>query len=44
MVLEEGKYYMDGDVKYKCIRESGIAMYYSLADLVGNYVEVVFEE
>lgn len=44
MVLEEGKYYMDGDVKYKCIRESGIAMYYSLADLVGNYVEVVVEE
>lgn len=44
MVLEEGKYYMDGDVKYKCIRESGIAMYHSLADLVGNYVEVVVEE
>ena len=44
MVLEEGKYYMDGDVKYKCIRESGIAMYYSLADLVGNYVEVVTED
>lgn len=43
MVLEEGKYYMDGDVKYKCIRESGIAMYYSLADLVGNYVEIVTE-
>ena len=44
MVLEDGKYYMDGGLKYLCIRESGIAMYYSLADLVGNYVEGVVEE
>jgi len=44
MVLEDGKYYMDGGLKYLCIRESGIAMYYSLADLVGNYVEEVVEE
>ena len=44
MVLEEGKYYMDGGLKYLCIRESGIAMYYSLADLVGIYVEGVVEE
>lgn len=44
MVLEDGKYYRDGGLKYRCIRESGIAMYYSLADLVGNYVEEVVEE
>lgn len=44
MVLEDGKYYMDGGLKYLCIRESGIAMYYSLADLIGNYVEEVVEE
>ena len=41
MVLEEGRFYMDGDVKYKCIRNSGNPLYYSLDVLVGNYVEIV---
>lgn len=43
MVLEEGKCYKEGAVKYKALRDSGIALYYSLADLVGNYVEIVEE-
>ena len=43
MVLEEGKFYLDGGVKYKCIRNSGNPLYYSLDVLVGNYVEVVNE-
>lgn len=41
MVLENGKYYMDGGVKYLCVRDSGNPLYYSLDVLVGNYVEVV---
>ena len=41
MVLEEGRFYMDGGVKYKCIRNSGNPLYYSLDVLVGNYVEIV---
>ena len=43
MVLEEGKYYVEGDVKYKALRDSGIALHYSLIDLAGNYVEVIEE-
>lgn len=40
MVLEEGKFYIDNGVKYKCVRDSGNALWYSLDVLVGNYVEV----
>lgn len=43
MVLEEGKFYIDNGVKYKCIRDSGNPLYYSLDVLVGNYVEIVEE-
>ena len=43
MVLEAGKYYIDNDVKYKCVRDSGNPLYYSLDVLVGNYVEIVNE-
>ena len=43
MVIEAGKYYTDGGVKYKAFRDSGIAMHYSLFDLVGTYVEVIEE-
>lgn len=39
MELVAGKYYMDGDVLYLCIRSSEVAMPYNLADLVsGGYV------
>ena len=34
-------YYIQNDVIYKCIRSSGVALYHNLADLVGNYVEIV---
>lgn len=40
MAVENGKYYMQYDVEYLCIRDSGIALYADLKDLVGNYVEV----
>ena len=43
MVLEEGKFYIDNGVKYKCVRDSGNPLYYSLDVLVGNYVEIVNE-
>jgi hypothetical protein len=43
MVLEEGKFYIDNGVKYKCVRDSGNAIWYSLDVLVGNYVEIVEE-
>lgn len=43
MELEEGKFYIDNDVKYKCIRDSGNPLYYSLDVLEGNYVEIVNE-
>lgn len=44
MELFEGKYYTQNDVLYLCIRDSGIAMQYDLADLVtSKYFEVVSE-
>lgn len=40
MELVEGLYYTDKDVLYLCIRDSGIALSYDLADLVsGGYVK-----
>ena len=43
-VLESGKYYAQGGVKYLCIRDAGMALAYDLADLVGaGYVEAVTE-
>lgn len=41
MILEAGKCYMDGGIKYRALRDSGNPLYYSLDVLVGNYVEVV---
>lgn len=38
--LVEGKYYTEYDVKYLCIRQLAQSVWH-LADLVGNYVEVV---
>lgn len=40
--LVEGKYYTEYDVKYLCIRQLAQSVWH-LADLVGNYVEVVNE-
>lgn len=42
MELVNGKFYVDKDVLYECIRDSGQAMAYDLSDLVsGGYVQVV---
>lgn len=40
MELVQGKYYTENNVKYRCIRELAQSVWH-LADLVGNYVEVV---
>jgi len=40
MELVEGKYYTEEGVKYLCVRELAQSVWH-LADLVGNYVEVV---
>lgn len=44
MALEEGKYYSQGGVIYKCTRSTGIAVYHPLSALVGLYVEVADAE
>ena len=41
MTVEEGKYYIEEDIVYKCIRDSGQPLYASCASLVGNYFEKV---
>lgn len=41
MRLEAGKYYIQNDVIYLCIRDTGNPVYHALADLIGHYVEVV---
>lgn len=43
MTLENGKYYSQDGVTYLCTRDTGIAVYNPLVDLVGLYV-VVAEE
>lgn len=40
MALEEGKYYSQGGVVYRCIWSTGIPVYHPLSELVGLYVEV----
>ena len=40
MALEKGKYYSQDVIIYLCNRDSGIADYNRLADLVGIYVEL----
>lgn len=42
MVLVSGLYYSQYDVIYLCTRDTGIAVYSALADLVGLYVEVAY--
>jgi hypothetical protein len=41
MRLEAGKYYIQNDVIYLCIRDTGNPVYHALADLIEIYVEVV---
>lgn len=41
MALENGKYYTQSDVLYKCTRDTGNPVYHALSELVGLYVEVV---
>lgn len=41
MALENGKYYTQDGVLYKCIRDTGNPVYHALRELVGIYVEVV---
>ena len=40
MALENGKYYTKDGVTYLCTRDSGIALHHTLAELVGQYVEL----
>lgn len=40
MAIEEGKYYIENDVIYICIRDSGVPLYTALANVIGNYVDV----
>ena len=41
MEIYKGLYYIQYDVTYLCIRDSGQPLYHDLSTLVGNYVEVV---
>lgn len=40
MAIEKGKFYIENDVIYVCIRDSGVPLYTALANVIGNYVEV----
>lgn len=41
MALQNGKYYTQGGVLYKCTRDTGNPVYHALSALVGIYVELV---
>lgn len=41
MELFNGKYYIQNAEVYKCTRDSGMPLSFNLADLIGQYVEVV---
>ena len=41
MALQNGKYYTQSDVLYKCTRDTGAPVYHALSALVGIYVESV---
>ena len=41
MALENGKYYIQNEIVYRCTRDTVNPVYNALADLVGIYVEVV---
>lgn len=40
MVIYNGKYYLEDNILYKCIRDSGNPLYAQLKNLVGIYVEL----
>lgn len=40
MAVEKGLYYIENNIIYKCIRDSGNPLYSTAASLVGNYFEV----
>lgn len=42
MRLENGKFYIQNDVIYKCTRDTGNPVYHALSDLIGLYVEEVY--
>lgn len=44
MEVFAGKYYLEDEIIYKCIRDSGQPLYATCASLVGNYFEVAEEE
>lgn len=44
MEVFNGKYYIEDEIIYKCIRDSGQPLYATCASLVGNYFEVAEEE
>ena len=41
MALENGKYYTQSGVIYRCTRDTGNPVYNALSELVGLYVEVI---
>jgi hypothetical protein len=41
MALENGKYYTQDGVTYRCIYSTGNPVYHNLSDLVGLYVETI---
>lgn len=40
MAIEKDKFYIENDVIYLCIRDSGVPLYTALANVIGNYVEI----
>ena len=41
MALQNGLYYTQSGVLYRCTRDTGNPVYHALSELVGVYVEVV---
>lgn len=44
MIYYNGKYYIENEVLYLCVRDSGIALQFMPSVLVGNYFELVGDE
>lgn len=41
MIIYNGKYYIENEIVYLCIRDSGIPLYTALSNVVDNYVQIV---